>query len=242
MTWKPVDAIPVLFAQINERWPSRDKRTDGVIGDYLHQARVSDHNPDKKGWVHAMDIDKDLRGDPSDMDTFMDQLLEYARTKQPGSDRLKNIVYKDKVASGTYANEFWVWRYDASLDHFDHGHISFTTGTEHDDSLFDIPIFMGGSDMPLTDSEIDAIATRVWNKVLKRPWDGKLVPAKDTLGSTHYYAVQGGFFGKVPATADSRPGEVTTASTLLAAGAPVLSDADINRIAVAVVDLLKDRL
>lgn len=242
MTWRPHDAISVLFAQLDERFPSRDKRTDGVIGDYLHQQRQSDHNPDANGWVHAMDIDKDLRGDPGDMDKFMDQMLEYARTKQPGSERLKNIVYKDRVASGTYANEFWVWRYDASLDHFDHGHISFTTGTEHDDSLFDIPILMGGSHMALTDSEIDAIATRVWNKPLKRPWDSKLVPAKDTLGSAHYYSVQGGFLGKVPLSSDSRPGEPTTASTLLAADAPVLSDADINRIAVAVVDLLKDRL
>jgi hypothetical protein len=242
MSWKPVDAIPVLFAQINYRWPNRDKRTDGVIGDYVHQQRQSDHNPDANGWVHAMDIDKDLFGDPGDMDTFMNQLLEYARTKQPGSERLKNIVYKDRVASGTYKHSFWVWRYDGSLDHFDHAHISFTAGTENNDDLFDIPILMEEEDVALTEADLDAIAQRVWDKELKRPWDAKLVPAKTTLGSMHYYATQGGFIGKVPLESDSRPGDKTTAAKIIAGDAPMLSEADVDRIAKAVVDLLKDRL
>ena len=141
VAWKPVAAIPVLFHQINERWPTRDKSTDGTIGDAAHAARVSDHNPDAHGWVHAMDIDKDLdTHDANAAEKLADELLAYARTRQPGSNRLKNIVYRDRVASGTYPNEFWVWR-PGNYAHFDHIHISFTDGTELDARPFPLPIF-----------------------------------------------------------------------------------------------------
>lgn len=48
-----------LFGEIDAVWPGRDRRTDGWIGDAAHQARQSDHNPDSRGIVHAIDIDKD---------------------------------------------------------------------------------------------------------------------------------------------------------------------------------------
>jgi hypothetical protein len=34
-----------LRDQIDRRWPNRDKRSDGWIGDSDHAARKSDHNP-----------------------------------------------------------------------------------------------------------------------------------------------------------------------------------------------------
>jgi hypothetical protein len=146
MTWKPAGAIPVLFAQINNWRPDRDKRTDGVVGDAAHQARPSDHNPDSRGWVHAMDVDKDL-GLPSDPEDLADSLLEYARTKQPGSDRLKNIVFRDRVASGTYPDQYWTWR-PGKYAHFDHIHISFTNKAELDVRPFDLSVFRVVPDVP----------------------------------------------------------------------------------------------
>jgi hypothetical protein len=50
-----------LRAQINAKWPKRDKSSDGWIGDVRHQAKPSDHNPDAQGWVRAIDVDADLR-------------------------------------------------------------------------------------------------------------------------------------------------------------------------------------
>lgn len=53
-----------LRNEINVAFPHRDKTSDGWLGDAAHQARVSDHNPDSKGMVHAIDVDVD-DGDPT---------------------------------------------------------------------------------------------------------------------------------------------------------------------------------
>lgn len=48
-----------LRAEINTRWPDRDKASDGWIGDTAHQATRSDHNPNERDSVNAIDVDKD---------------------------------------------------------------------------------------------------------------------------------------------------------------------------------------
>jgi peptidoglycan hydrolase-like protein with peptidoglycan-binding domain len=48
-----------LRSEVNQRWPYRDKDSDGWIGDLPHQERVSDHNANKRGIVDALDIDVD---------------------------------------------------------------------------------------------------------------------------------------------------------------------------------------
>lgn len=131
-----VAAGVTLRDQINKRWPNRDKASDGWIGDTAHQARPSDHNPDWEGYVHALDIDKD----GIDADALADQLIALARSGKDGG-RLKNIVFKGRVASGTYANHFWTWRADSDLGHYHHIHVSFTDAAEKDGGIFTLPVF-----------------------------------------------------------------------------------------------------
>ena len=119
-----------LRDQVNHRFPSRDKSSDGWIGDRAHQARKSDHNPDPKGWVHALDIDADLvpwspRLSRRAARDLADQLVEYARSALPGADRLKYVVFDGQIASGTYPTTFWTWR-GSGYGHHHHIHVSFT--------------------------------------------------------------------------------------------------------------------
>jgi hypothetical protein len=137
-----VAAGVTLRNQVNKRWPSRDKRSDGWIGDAAHQARPSDHNPDKNGWVHAIDIDHDFLGPnqgKAQAEIFANQLIELARS---GKDRgrLKYVVYNNRIASGTYRDQFWTWR-KGNWGHTQHIHISFTSRSQTDGTPFPLPIF-----------------------------------------------------------------------------------------------------
>jgi hypothetical protein len=205
-----VPAGVTLRAQVDARWPARDRGADGWIGDAAHAARASDHNPDAHGWVHAIDVDKD----GIDADAFADQLLTYARTRAPGSGRLANIVYRGRVASGTYPNTFWTWRPDASLGHFDHVHVSFTAAAETDGRPFPLPILE--DDMPLTPADLTAITHAVWS-----------TPPSGKSGAPTAWGV---ITGAKPTPAPP-------------AGAPVsLSQVDVDRIAAAVADVLAARM
>lgn len=131
-----------LRNQINEAFPGRDKASDGWIGDAAHQARVSDHNPDRRGIVHAIDVDEDLAKNV-DARELADELVELARTGEDGG-RLKYVVYEDQVASGTYrtlrvdgkyVDVYWRFR-GHGYGHTKHLHVSFTEAAEHDASPF----------------------------------------------------------------------------------------------------------
>lgn len=52
-----IPCLVALRAEFNIENPERDKGADGWIGDIHHQREVSDHNPDSKGRVLAIDID-----------------------------------------------------------------------------------------------------------------------------------------------------------------------------------------
>lgn len=130
-----------LRDQIDRRWPKRDKQSDGWIGDEAHSARASDHNPNKAGIVHAIDIDEGL-GTYSNGGTarvLANQLADYAASGLPGSNRIKNIVYENRVASGTYRKTWWTWRH-GNYGHEAHIHVSFTSSADRDGSIYPLPI------------------------------------------------------------------------------------------------------
>jgi hypothetical protein len=173
MSWKPVAGITTLRKQIDDRWPKRDKRSDGIVGDSAHSARKSDHNPDSRGYVHALDIDEDLRGSKMDSEWLARQIIAYARNKRPGSSRLKYVVYEDRIASGSYPRQFWTWR-NGDWGHEHHMHVSFTKEGEQDGSKFDIPILIDGEIgvwdgyIPFFDVLEDSIASGARNKATWR--------------------------------------------------------------------------
>ena len=57
--WYLAPSLAVLRAEIDARWPRRDHTSDGTIGDADHQASKSDHNPNARGSVNAIDVDED---------------------------------------------------------------------------------------------------------------------------------------------------------------------------------------
>lgn len=57
--WRLAKSLEKLRNQINAAYPLRNKASDGTISDAAHRARVSDHNPDSRGIVCAIDITHD---------------------------------------------------------------------------------------------------------------------------------------------------------------------------------------
>ena len=54
--WKLAPAIEQFKKQLNAMFPNRDRVSDGFLGDLAHSKRKSSHNPDKFGFVRAMDV------------------------------------------------------------------------------------------------------------------------------------------------------------------------------------------
>ena len=100
-----------LRNQINRRFPKRDKRSDGWIGDASHQASTtSDHNPDWSagGVVRAIDIDADLlpqAGNHQAAETLAEELRQLARTHE--RTRIAYIIFQGRIAS---ERENFAWR------------------------------------------------------------------------------------------------------------------------------------
>jgi hypothetical protein len=133
--WRLSEAAERLRFEINKSFPRRDKRSDGSIGDSKHSSRTSDHNPDKNGWVRAIDIDEDFWGkdgqDPNIANEVVSELLKIARK---GDKRLKYIIFEGRIWSATYN-----WRklkYDGTNPHNHHIHVSFTPEGDEDNTPF----------------------------------------------------------------------------------------------------------
>jgi hypothetical protein len=128
------NAAEQLRSEINTKYPNRDKRSDGWIGDTAHNARKSDHNPDKQGWVRAIDIDSDLvKGSSKESWLLAEQIKTIARK---GDKRLSYIIHQHRIAS---PRQNWAWRvYKGSNPHVSHLHISFTKSGDLDGKAFGI--------------------------------------------------------------------------------------------------------
>lgn len=131
MTWRVAGSLEKLLSQINERFPGRNKDSDGGIGNAEHASRSSDHNPwvkdGKTGIVTARDFTHDPR---SGCDSYVlaQALLD---SRDP---RIKYVISNRRIASGTGGPSPWKWRkYTGANPHDHHCHVS----VEDDKRLYD---------------------------------------------------------------------------------------------------------
>jgi hypothetical protein len=126
MNWRLAQGLKTLRSQVNEKWPNRSRSSDGDIGDSRHAARVSDHNPDASGIVHAIDITHDPKGG-FDSYAFADLILK----KQ--DRRLRYVISNRRIGSGPAGPSPGVWRpYSGTNPHDHHCHISIVSGPAAD--------------------------------------------------------------------------------------------------------------
>jgi len=134
MNWRLAESLIVLRRQLDERWPKRDRASDGSIGDQSHAARKSDHNPDKDGVVTAIDIDRDIA--PGVNSRMLAEALVASRDQ-----RIKYIISNAQIISGPGGPSPWVWRpYTGVNAHKEHMHISVREDRRDDKSLWRIVI------------------------------------------------------------------------------------------------------
>jgi hypothetical protein len=125
-------AAEQLRSEINAKYPKRDKRSDGWIGDTAHNARKSDHNPDKQGWVRAIDIDSDLVKGSSKESWLLAEQIKTIALK--GDKRISYVIHQHRIASPL---KNWAWRvYKGANPHVSHIHISFDKSGDLNGKVF----------------------------------------------------------------------------------------------------------
>jgi hypothetical protein len=88
---KCAPALLQLRKEVDERWPERDRSSDGCCGDAAHAARTSDHNPDASGYAHAEDIDENIAPNLGDAPLrFLIPLLL-------ADERSKYVIYERRI-------------------------------------------------------------------------------------------------------------------------------------------------
>lgn len=132
MGWIVVPCLLEGRAQLDKRFPNRDKSSEGTIGDTAHQAEASSHNPDLTGHpeyrdgdavdeVRAWDADKDLR-DPSDIQ--MEQIVQLWLTKLRAGKMswIRYLIYNGRIWHRR--DNFVTHVYTGSNKHTDHVHVN----------------------------------------------------------------------------------------------------------------------
>lgn len=125
MSWRVSKALLTLRAEVEAAHPGRSKVSDGTVGDTSHSARVSDHNPDENGIVHAWDVTVWDGPDPDDLDDVAQPLAEFLRA---GRDpRVKYVIHRGQMfrSYDKPGIPAWTWSpYTGPNGHFHHVHVS----------------------------------------------------------------------------------------------------------------------
>lgn len=126
MGWRLAESLKTLRTQVNALYPSRDKSSDGSIGDQGHQARHSDHNPNGANVVTAIDIDADL-GPFTNVGVIVNAL------RSANDPRIKYIIWQGQITMPN--NLARLKKYNGPNGHFHHAHISVSSNPKlYDDA------------------------------------------------------------------------------------------------------------
>lgn len=131
MGWVVVPNLNECRDQLNDRFPKRDKTSDGTIGDASHAASSSSHNPDKTGnpeyrdgdsknEIRARDVDADLNDPDYDMEDVVQLWVKLARAGVLWW--IRYIIYKGRIwhkKDGYKTRE-----YTGKNKHDEHAHVN----------------------------------------------------------------------------------------------------------------------
>jgi murein L,D-transpeptidase YcbB/YkuD len=124
MSYRLAKSLEKLRSQINAANPTRDKSSDGWIGDTSHKARKSDHNPNAAGVVTAIDVDRDLA-------PGRDARVIVTALQHSGDRRIKYLIFDRQI---TVKGDITKWQpYHGPSPHDHHFHISVSS----DPNLYD---------------------------------------------------------------------------------------------------------
>lgn len=195
MTWELVPCLEEGRAQCNDRFPVRDKSSEGTIGDQAHKGSSSSHNPDKTGnaeykdgdskdEVRAWDMDKDL-GSPDGITAEIVVQHLITRLRAGEMKWIRYVIYNGRIWHRR--DNFTTRTYTGSNKHTDHVHwnsdfnnyADTVTGTDwhfEDIGLVTTPVV---DDILLVDGELGPRTITKWQKIMGTPVDGKIsVPSK----------------------------------------------------------------
>lgn len=169
-------ALEQLRDQVNAAYPTRDKTSDGWIGDAAHAAGVSDHNPDYTagGIVRALDIDADLRGTPDSW--ALAQALTADR-------RTRYVIHRGRIWSNpaVYGPTAGSWNaYNGDNPHNTHLHVSVRHGAAWDADK--APWTITEEELDMNEDQLRKIIADELDQRVPKPTDlGKRISQKDGL-------------------------------------------------------------
>lgn len=151
-SWSLVPCLACLRTEFNTLAPARDRASDGSIGDASHAASVSDHNPDSRGLVHAIDTDD---SGPWPAGVSMEKCVQtiVMRHRTGLDNRLQNVIYMRRIWSRSWG---WTAReYTGPSPHTEHAHFSarYAVAQENDTRPWGL-LDLLEDDMPLADDKI----------------------------------------------------------------------------------------
>lgn len=171
-----------LRAAIDTLCPNRDRTSDGWIGDAAHAETNSQHNPDARGVVHAIDVDKDLNEAGLSLEMIVQHLLGRARAR--ADLRITEIIYRRRIWTERHQ---WTERpYSGVNAHLEHAH--FTGSDERileqnrtqPYHLEEIPVALTADDREWIAATIDTTVQRwVGDVVQRHNADGSVITGTD---------------------------------------------------------------